>query len=105
MSGVYDLEPMLYFSNNQDIRLDEAAVAELSPVNFEPRTRAPLYLAVGGLESDEFKRQSDLLAERWKECPVSRIPMPGWHHLDVIEQLAEPKSPLFQGALRLMGLD
>jgi arylformamidase len=104
VSGVYDLEPMLYFSYNQDIRLDEAAVAELSPVNLKPRTKAPLYLAVGGLESDDFKRQSDLLAECWKECPVSRIPMPGFHHLGVIEQLAEPESPLFQGALQLMGL-
>jgi arylformamidase len=60
---------------------------------------------VGGDESDEFKRQNRLIAACWEHCIRRDIPMPGCHHLGVVEQLGNPGSALVTGALEMMGLD
>jgi arylformamidase len=103
VSGLYDLAPLLHVSFNSDLRLTEDQIAPLSPAGMRPRVRAPLYLSVGGAESDEFKRQTRLLAEKWSELGVTEIAMPGFNHLVVIEELANRDSALFKAALRMMG--
>ena len=60
---------------------------------------------VGGRESSEFKRQNALLAKRWRSVVNFDIPMPQANHFSIMDALAEPSSPLFAGALRLMKLD
>jgi arylformamidase len=60
---------------------------------------------VGGDESSEFRRQNALLGERWRAAFAGDIAMPGRNHFSVLDGLAEQRSPLFQGALRLMKLD
>jgi arylformamidase len=60
---------------------------------------------VGGDESSEFQRQNALLGERWRGAFAGDISMPGRNHFSVLDGLAEQKSALFQGALRLMKLD
>jgi arylformamidase len=57
---------------------------------------------VGGDESPEFLRQNALLGERWKSVFAEDIAMPGKNHFSVMDGLADPSSPLFQGAQRLM---
>lgn len=105
VSGVYDLRPLTQVGwLSGDLRLDEAAAVKVSPAFLPPATRAPLVLAVGGLESSEFKRQNALLAQRWKAVLGGDIEMPGRDHFTVIDGLAEPASPLFAGARRMMGL-
>jgi arylformamidase len=90
---------------NGDLRLDDGAAFKASPAFLPPATRSPLALAVGGLESSEFKRQNALLAERWKRVLQEDIPMPGTDHFTVIDGLADASSALFAGARRLMRLD
>jgi arylformamidase len=52
VSGVYDLRPLVQVDWLQgDLRLDETTALKLSPAYLPPATRAPLALAVGGLES------------------------------------------------------
>jgi arylformamidase len=103
ISGVYDLEPLVHAPFvNQDLKLDQAEARRLSPVAIPPATTAPLYTAVGGDESDEFKRQSALIASTWRYAFAGDIPMPGRNHLTVVEELANPASALFQGALAMM---
>ncbi len=104
VSGLYDLAPLLQVSFNSDLRLTEDQIAPLSAAFMRPTVRAPLYLSVGGLESDEFKRQTALLASKWSELGVTEIPMPGFNHLVVIEELANADSALFKAAMRMMGL-
>lgn len=104
VSGVFDLEPLLHVSFNSDMRLDARSVRKLSPINYRPRRVVPLYTAVGSDESEEFRRQSRLIAARWEHCFRRDIPMPGCHHLSVIERLGDPGSALFAGALELMNL-
>lgn len=103
ISGLYDLEPIrLTPSLNADLRLDEAAVARLSPAGMTPATPAPMVTAVGGDESDEYRRQNALIGERWPGNPRTEVPMPGHHHLSVCAALADPASALFAAALALL---
>ena len=106
VSGVYDLRPLVRVDWLQgDLRLDEASALKLSPAFLPPATRAPLALAVGGLESSEFKRQNALLAQRWKSVLAREVPMPGRDHFTVIDGLADGANPLFAATRRVMGLD
>ncbi len=104
VSGLYELAPLQPTSMNDDIRLTDALVAQCSPARLQPRLRVPLFLSCGGLESDEFQRQTRLIAERWRGLGCVEIPMPGFNHLAVIEELANPASALFRGVLQMMGL-
>lgn len=106
VSGVYDLRPLVQVDwLKDDLRLDEASALRVSPAFLPPATRAPLALAVGGLESSEFKRQNALLAQRWKPVLAGNISMPGTDHFTVVDGLADPANALFDGAKRMMRLD
>jgi arylformamidase len=106
ISGIYDLRPLVAVPwLNADLRLDEAQARKLSPAFLPPATRAPLMTCVGGGESSEFLRQNALLGERWRAVLAGDIAMPGKNHFSVVDGLADPRSPLYAGARRLMGLD
>ncbi len=103
ISGIYDLEPLVQAPFvNQDLKLDQAQARRLSPATIPPATTAPLYTAVGGDESDEFKRQNALIARTWRYAFAGDIPMAGRNHLTVVEELANPASALFKSALAMM---
>ena len=105
ISGIYDLEPLVHAPFvNVDLKLERAQARRLSPVNMPPATNAPLYTAVGGDESEEFKRQNALIGRTWRHAFARDIPMPGCNHLTVLEQLAEADSALFKGAMEMMHL-
>lgn len=105
LSGLYDLEPLRHAPFlKDDIRLDAAAAANLSPVRLYPATDAPLYTAVGGKESAEFKRQTRMLERRWRIAFRANIPMPDDNHFTLSDKLADASSPIFAGALRMMGI-
>jgi len=106
VSGIYDLRPLTDIDwLKSDLRLDEASALKVSPAFLPPASRSPLSLAVGGLESSEFKRQNALLAERWKRVLLEDVAMPGTDHFTVIDGLANAGNPLFAAARRMMKLD
>ncbi len=106
ISGLYDLRPMMHVDFLQpDLRLDEASADQLSPAFISPATRAPVMTAVGGDESSEFHRQNALLRERWRGAFAFDVTMAKRNHFSILDALAEPASPLFAGARRLMKLD
>jgi arylformamidase len=103
ISGVFDLEPLVHTSMNADLRLDLETAKILSPYYMRPVCRAPLALAWGALESDEFKRQSRDFAERWRDLgtPVRLLEIPGRNHLTVVEDLGQGTSDLARLAVEL----
>ena len=102
VSGLYDLEPLRHTTFlGPDLALDEAGAFRASPAWMTPATGAPVVTAAGGLESESFKAQSALLAQRWPRNVVADLPMPGRNHLTVVDALAEPGNPLFEAALGL----
>ena len=65
-----------------------------------------LILAVGGDESDEFRRQSADLDAAWSErgVPVEVMERPGLNHFTILSEFADRESPLTQAVLAQMGL-
>jgi len=105
LSGVHDLAPMVQFSFNADLKLDDVEAARLSPVHLSPRSPAPLLLAVGADETSEFIRQTRILWDAWPASrpPGARAPLiiPGRHHFSVVVDYADPASELTQATLAL----
>jgi arylformamidase len=103
ISGIYDLAPLLQAPFvNVDLQLDARRARALSPIHMPPATDAPLITAVGALESSEFKRQNALIGRTWNDVVTRDVPMTGTHHLTVVDELANPGSPLFDAALDLV---
>ncbi|MBM3566273.1 MAG: alpha/beta hydrolase, partial [Alphaproteobacteria bacterium] len=103
ISGVFDLDPLLHVSANQDLRLTASSARALSPHYMRPVCRAPLLLAWGERESDEFKRQSRDFGERWRDLglQVRFLEVPGRHHLSVVEDVGRPGSELVNIAVEM----
>ncbi|MEO1425021.1 MAG: alpha/beta hydrolase [Pseudomonadota bacterium] len=101
ISGLHDLRPLLKTEINRDLRLDFEEATRESPALTAPREGIEVICAVGRDERPEFIRQTELLASIWSGCGgvmTSRI-LPGLHHFDVIDGLADPDSALLSPLL------
>ncbi len=105
LSGVHDLAPMVLASFNVDLKLDAAEADRLSPVRMRPTTPVPLVMAVGGAETSEFLRQTQILWDAWPENrpPGTTAPLivPGRHHFSVVVDYADPERELTRRTLAL----
>lgn len=105
ISGLFDLEPIRQTPFlAADLQLTPAAVRRLSPAYFA-RPRGPLAALVGGLESEEFLRQNQLIRDQWgpSTVPVCEA-LPGLNHFTVLHDLVDPEGQSHHHALRLLGL-
>ncbi|NEX62077.1 alpha/beta hydrolase [Noviherbaspirillum galbum] len=103
MSGIYDLAPILHADFvNVDLKLREDDIAPLSPAGMPQSHSAPFITAAGGLESDEFRRQTDLLAGRWRNNHREDVSLPGINHLTICDAFATPGHALHDASLRLL---
>ncbi len=96
ISGVFDLSPLLGISVNQDLRLDAETARAVSPL-FWPIASGRIFDAVvGDLESSEFKRQSQTLAQGWRQSGAQTRyeEFPGTNHFTVVDALADPQSAM-----------
>ena len=105
ISGVYELEPLRHAPFlADDLGLTAAAARRLSPA-FMPAPRGPLVAVVGGDESEEFQRQTALIARAWgPRSVVATETVAGRNHMDVLHELANPQSRTHRLALGLLGL-
>ena len=86
LSGIFDVAalapipmgPVLGLNDGQTLRA-------LSPIHRAPRPGARIGVALGALESDEFKRQSAEIAAKWGAPCV--LELPGAHHFNLIDGL------------------
>jgi len=104
LSGVHDLKPLVLSSMNGDLRLTNAEAARVSPVNHASLSPAPLLVAVGGAETSEFIRQSQLIWDLWTDnCRPAAGPLilAGKHHFSVVADYADPESELTRATLAL----
>jgi acetyl esterase/lipase len=103
ISGLFDLVPLVPTSINKALGLTMGEACRLSPIHSPAPVGSHLIAAVGGAESVEFRRQSRMVAERWAEAGVvtNLYEVPGAHHFDVINGLAEPDDPLVDALVRL----
>jgi arylformamidase len=96
ISGVFDLAPLVGISVNQDLKLDAAAARNDSPLYWPIRPGRVFDAVCGGLESDEFKRQSHTLAKTWEKAGAATRSgeIAGTNHFTVIDALADPQSAM-----------
>ena len=93
ISGVFDLTPLVGVSINQDLRLNAEAARRLSPLLWPVAPGRVFDAAVGDLETSEFKRQSQAMAQAWRQAKAETnyTEFPG-NHFTVIDALADPAS-------------
>jgi len=105
LSGVHDLAPMVLFSYNADLKLDDAEAARLSPVRLRAQSKGPVLIAVGADETSEFLRQSTLLWDAWPENRASGATgpfvVPERNHFEVVADFGDPASGLVRRTLSL----
>lgn len=103
ISGVFDLSPLIGISVNQDLRLDAAAARKISPLFWPLAPGRSFDAVVGGLESSEFKRQSQTIAQAWRQggAQTRYEEIAGTNHFTVIDALADPQSAMVARAAEL----
>ncbi len=106
ISGVYALEPLRHAPFlAADLGLSAASARRLSPAAL-PAPLGPLVTVVGADESAEFHRQAALIARRWgRKTVIAAEVVAHCHHMNVLNELADPRSRTFAWGLRLLGLD
>ena len=104
ISGVFDLMPLLYVSMNQDFRLDEEVARKNSPVSWPAPRGLVLDAVVGARESNEFLRQSRLIADVWGKAGVATRyeEISEANHFTVLDPLTDPNSAMVERLLALM---
>jgi arylformamidase len=106
ISGIYDLEPIRLTPLNDLVGMDTAEARAQSPMFMAPPTKAPMVVVAGGAESEEFIRQAEDFAARWREHGVAAesIVPDGLDHFTVLDTLAEADHAVYNAAARLLGL-
>jgi len=102
ISGVFDVAPLIGTSINEALGLDAATAAKLNLLDDEARY-APAVVAWGSVETAEFKRQSQAFAAMLASSgtPCDTLEVPRRNHFDVVLELADAGSPLFERTRRL----
>ncbi|PHZ83624.1 alpha/beta hydrolase [Paremcibacter congregatus] len=101
VSGVFDLTPLVHTYVNDPLQLTETEVQNLSPANHIPSHACPVVFAYGDNETSEFKRQTRDYYADWVKAghPASFMELAGFNHFDVIMELGNKDSRLFQAVL------
>ena len=96
ISGLFDLAPLMQTGMNEDLRLDAASAARVSPLFWDVAPGRTLDAWVGGDESGEFLRQSRAIEENWGEKGVATeyVAAPDANHFTVLDPLASPESDI-----------
>jgi arylformamidase len=96
ISGVFDLAPLTQVSMNQDLRLDDAEARCVSPLHWKVPAGRTFDAVVGARESDEFLRQSQIIADGWRARGVATRfeEIAGANHFTVVDPLSDPASAM-----------
>ena len=106
ISGLFDLEPIRLSYLNEDLRMDEETAFRNSPIHNLPDTICDLIVAVGGGETDEFRRQSRtyVAALGEKGLPVRHEEVLDHNHIIVSTDMERTDNFLVQAIFGQMGM-
>lgn len=96
ISGLFDLDPIQRSYLNETLSMTPEMAARQSPVRQTYPTRAPLLLVAGADESEEYHRQTAIMADLWRErgAPTEVI-IPGHlDHFSIVDSLIDPAADL-----------
>lgn len=96
ISGIYELEPVLSISVNEEIRLRPEYVDGMSPMRHPPLADLSLDVVVGGAETPDWIQQSkafaDICQQHGLRCAYHELA--GHHHYSIMTLLETPDSAL-----------
>lgn len=106
LSGLFDLRPLCDTHINEWLRLHPEQARLLSPMFQLPPSAFPVVLAVGGLETDGFKNQTEAYRHACDRAgvDVSMAAAPQCNHFDLVHELCQPTSDLLKKTFDLMRL-
>ena len=95
LSGIYDLRPLINVQSvNADLKLDKNLASLVSPALITPPKTAGLTISVGGQETEGFKEQHSIIAEKWQGSILNDIPSPEDNHFSILDSFVDPSSDL-----------
>jgi arylformamidase len=104
ISGVFDLTPLTLASMNADLKLGDAEALHVSLMQAKRSIAAPVIVAAGGGETNEFQRQSRDFAAAWapqaRECLIPA----GYNHFSILDAFIERGQRLHQATLELFSV-
>jgi arylformamidase len=104
LSGIFDLEPLLYTEPNDWLKMDIETAQRNSPIYTLPGTDTKMIITCGSEESGEFRRQSRDYAELLENSgiDVRYFEMEGDNHFSIIGKLADTDSPVFSSIVKMI---
>lgn len=104
LSGLYELEPIRLSYLNAALHLTPEEAADHSPSNQAAVPSCPLLLAVGGAETDEFRRQQRDYAARLtgQGARLQSLEPAGINHFTIIETFRSPGTELSEAVLKFI---
>ena len=106
ISGVYDLQALVHaeYGYNDELGMDIETAQKFSPLFNLPTKGCPLIVSYGAPEPNEFRRQSRVYYEAWKDggFPATEIVVNGAHHFAMSRQMSDPNSALFQAVTKMI---
>ena len=106
ISGVYDLQALVHaeYGYNDELGMDIETAQNFSPLFNLPTKGCPLIVSYGAREPNEFRRQSRVYYEAWKDggFPATEIVVNGAHHFAMSRQMSDPNSALFQAVTKMI---
>lgn len=104
LSGLYELAPLCGIAPNEWLQLHADQTPRVSPIHHLPRAGLPMVLAVGGLETEGFKNQTEAYEEACRAAglAVNRVRVPQCNHFDLLCELADPHGDLCRAVLEMV---
>ena len=105
ISGLFDLRPLVPTSINTALKLDDASAKAVSPLFWRPPARGSLDAVVGGNESAEYFRQSQIIVDVWGGAGLATRfgTVAEANHFTAIAPLADAGSPMTLRLKQLAG--
>lgn len=106
ISGIYELHPIQLSYMQDTLGFTDEDLAENSPIRVEDVPKTDIIVAVGGAETDEFRRQSKDFTDDWnaKGGACTYLERLGCNHFTILSDLSDPESAMVKAMLAQMGL-
>lgn len=105
ISGMYDLKPVRLSARSSYVPFTDDLETAMSTQRHLDRIKTPVILAYGGLETDEFKRQTKDFAKAMQAAgkPVELIFSEFYNHFEMMDDFGNPYGSVSAAALRQAG--
>lgn len=102
ISGMYDLKPVRLSARSSYVPFTDEIEEQLSTIRHIDKINTPIILAVGDLETDEFKRQTGEFAQALKDAgkTVELFNLAPYNHFETMDDYGNPYYPVSAASIK-----